>query len=123
VQPRLVQRNQHLPLRAHEQLAYLLPLRRGHGLPHVIAHESIHYQQNYPDDRSLLAASIKEGSADFLAEMISGRHINEHVHAWAEPRALGRSAAANAVSSNSLHSAALNSSGAPGRPRRSFTVR
>ena len=57
------------------------------ALPHIIAHESIHYQQRYPDDSTLLAAVIGEGSADFLAELISGEHINGHVHEWADPRA------------------------------------
>jgi hypothetical protein len=54
-------------------------------LPHIVAHELIHFQQNY-DGSSLLAASIKEGSADFLAELISGYHINGHVHAFANPK-------------------------------------
>jgi len=58
------------------------------AIPHIVAHELIHYQQRYPDEGppTLLAQSIKEGSADFLAERISGRHINEHVHAWANAR-------------------------------------
>lgn len=56
-------------------------------IPHIIAHELIHYEQDYPDGpRTLLSACIKEGSADFLAELISGRHINAHVHEWANPR-------------------------------------
>jgi hypothetical protein len=58
------------------------------GVPHIVAHELIHYQQRYPDKPpTLLSQSIKEGSADLLAELISGEHINAHVHAWAEPRA------------------------------------
>jgi len=59
------------------------------AIPHIVAHELIHYQQRYPDAEppTLLAQSIREGSADFLAEMISGRHINAHVHQWANPRA------------------------------------
>ena len=54
-------------------------------LPHIVAHELVHYQQNY-DGGSLLAASIKEGSADFIAELISGDHINRHVHDFANPK-------------------------------------
>lgn len=54
-------------------------------VPHIVAHELIHFQQHY-DGGTLLAASIKEGSADFLAELISGRHINQHVHEFANPR-------------------------------------
>lgn len=54
-------------------------------IPHIVAHELIHFQQQY-DGGSLLAASIKEGSADFIAELISGRHINQHVHDFANPK-------------------------------------
>lgn len=56
------------------------------GLPHIIAHELIHYQQDFAQSDTLLAAALREGSADFLAELISGRHINAHVHEWANPR-------------------------------------
>lgn len=57
------------------------------SVPHIVAHEIIHYQQKYAEtEPTLLAHSIHEGSADFLAEMISGRHINGHVHAYAVPR-------------------------------------
>ena len=54
-------------------------------IPYIVAHELIHFQQHY-DGGTLLAASIKEGSADFLAELISGKHINQHVHAFADPK-------------------------------------
>lgn len=54
-------------------------------VPHIVAHELIHFQQDY-DGGTLLAASIKEGSADFIAELISGRHINQHVHEFADPQ-------------------------------------
>jgi hypothetical protein len=54
-------------------------------VPHIVAHELIHFQQNY-DGSSLLAASIKEGAADFIAELISGKHINSQVHEFANPR-------------------------------------
>jgi hypothetical protein len=53
-------------------------------VPHIVAHELIHFQQRY-DGGTLLAACIKEGSADFIAELISGRHINQHVHDFADP--------------------------------------
>lgn len=55
-------------------------------LPHIVAHELIHFQQHNAQDNSLLAASINEGSADFIAELISGKHINQHVHDFANPR-------------------------------------
>jgi hypothetical protein len=57
------------------------------GLPVIVAHELVHYQQRGQAGDSLLAASLNEGVADFIAERIAGRHINAHVHAWAEPRA------------------------------------
>lgn len=58
-------------------------------LPHIVAHELVHTQQGPESfsDQSLLAASIREGTADFLAELSSGRHINQAAHTWAEPRA------------------------------------
>lgn len=54
-------------------------------IPHIVAHELIHFQQSY-DGGTLLAACIKEGAADFLAELISGKHINEKTHDFANPR-------------------------------------
>lgn len=64
-------------------------LRDMDGLPHIVAHELVHYQQRYAlgDSPTLLQLSINEGVADFLGELASGQHINPHVHAWAEPRA------------------------------------
>lgn len=64
-------------------------LRDMDGLPHIVAHELVHYQQKYeiPGEANLLQKSIYEGTADFLCELISGQHINPQVHAWAEPRA------------------------------------
>lgn len=56
-------------------------------IPHIVAHELIHYQQKYPKaERTLLSASIGEGSADFIAELISGNHINQHLHAYGNPK-------------------------------------
>lgn len=54
-------------------------------VPHIVAHELIHFQQTY-DGGNLLQASLKEGSADFIAELISGKHINGHVHDFANPK-------------------------------------
>jgi len=62
-------------------------LGRVESIPHIVAHEIIHYQQkSLGTVKTLLANAIQEGSADFLAEMISGRHVNEHVHRYAIPR-------------------------------------
>lgn len=57
-------------------------------IPHIVAHELVHFQQpSIPQDRrTLLAACVREGSADFVAELISGRHINAHVHEYCLPR-------------------------------------
>jgi hypothetical protein len=58
------------------------------GVAAIVAHELIHFQQRPipADQRTLLAQSILEGSADFLAELIWGDHINPQVHAYALPR-------------------------------------
>lgn len=56
-------------------------------IPHVVAHELIHYQQKYPkSNKTLLGISVAEGSADFIAELISGNHANQHLHAHANPK-------------------------------------
>lgn len=62
-------------------------LRPVEDLPIIVAHELFHTQQEYARDNRLLARAIREGVPDFLAELVTGRHINPHVHAWAEPRA------------------------------------
>lgn len=47
------------------------------NVPYIVAHELIHFQQNWPNERpTLLHQSIMEGSADFIGELISGEHIN-----------------------------------------------
>ena len=57
-------------------------------IPAIVAHELIHYQQPSWSlgQPTLLAASIEEGAADFVAELIAGEHINTHVHEWTNPR-------------------------------------
>jgi hypothetical protein len=47
-------------------------------LPHIIAHELIHYQQT-SRGKTLLARCFREGSADFVGELISGGQINAHL--------------------------------------------
>lgn len=54
-------------------------------IPHIVAHELVHNFQNY-DGGTLLAACIKEGGADYISELISGNHINQHIHDYAIPR-------------------------------------
>ena len=50
-------------------------------VPAVVAHELIHYQQASRLS-SLLGHSLREGSADFIAELLTNDNINAHVHAW-----------------------------------------
>ena len=56
-------------------------------IPYIVAHELIHYQQKFPKgDRPLLGSVIGEGSADFIAELIAGKHINQHLHTYGNPK-------------------------------------
>ncbi len=52
-------------------------------LPHIVAHELVHFQQtNRSATPNLLEQSLSEGSADFIAELVSGDHINAAAHAY-----------------------------------------
>ncbi len=57
-------------------------------IPPLVAHEAIHFQQRYPPQNTLLCGCLKEGGADFLGELTSGRLINrmQEVHRWANAR-------------------------------------
>ncbi|GCC51138.1 hypothetical protein SanaruYs_13580 [Chryseotalea sanaruensis] len=48
----------------------------------VVIHELVHFQQNYVLNRSLLAQSIREGSADFLCELVTGTHSNQIIYEY-----------------------------------------
>jgi hypothetical protein len=50
----------------------------------VVSHELIHFQQKYAANNTLLAQCIREGSADFLGELIAGDHSNKKVYAYGE---------------------------------------
>ena len=50
-------------------------------LPSIVAHELTHYQQHYSAP-NLLAQSIREGSADFVSELLTGRMINDSIHVY-----------------------------------------
>ena len=54
------------------------------GLPGVVAHELVHYQQNEPKSGPLLAQSIYEGSADFVGQLISGQYTNTVAYEYGE---------------------------------------
>ena len=45
-------------------------------IPHVVAHELIHFEQKN-EGKTLLAQAMEEGSADFLGEMVSGGKTND----------------------------------------------
>lgn len=51
-------------------------------IPGVVAHELIHYQQNFSPNNTLLGQSLEEGTADFFGQMISHRNINEHIYEY-----------------------------------------
>jgi hypothetical protein len=54
----------------------------------VVVHELIHYQQNYTPNNTLLAQSIREGSADFICELVSGTHSNTAIHEYGNSHAV-----------------------------------
>jgi hypothetical protein len=56
-------------------------IRNNEILPAIVAHELVHYQQRY-SGKTLLGQSIREGSADFIGKLLSGRTINESVEAY-----------------------------------------
>ena len=45
-------------------------------LPYIVAHESCHFNQNYPKQTTVLEKSIQEGSCDLIAELTAGAVIN-----------------------------------------------
>lgn len=53
--------------------ALLHPLER---IVPIVAHEAVHFNQKYPASKTLLAKSIEEGAADFIAEKIAGQTIS-----------------------------------------------
>ncbi|HPR01651.1 MAG TPA: DUF2268 domain-containing putative Zn-dependent protease [Saprospiraceae bacterium] len=50
----------------------------------IVVHELIHYQQNYVHDQSLLAQTIREGTADFVCELLTGSHSNEDMYQYGQ---------------------------------------
>lgn len=57
------------------------------ALPHVVAHELIHFQQaGLAADTTLLRAVLVEGMADFLGELISGKVANPRLAVYAKGR-------------------------------------
>lgn len=50
-------------------------------LDEIVAHELVHFNQNYPPENTLLAQVIREGSADFLRNLIVGETPGSHISA------------------------------------------
>jgi len=61
-------------------------LRDQRLIPTIVTHENIHLMQAHLWRSNLLKAALREGGADFIAELATGMNINSHVHAWAAPR-------------------------------------
>jgi hypothetical protein len=68
------------------------------NLPYIVAHELVHVQQSDPGvlsrlfsgsplfELTLLEKCLNEGGADFIGELISGGHINQGAHQYADQR-------------------------------------
>ncbi|MDQ3697070.1 MAG: hypothetical protein M3373_03455 [Gemmatimonadota bacterium] len=80
-----------------EFTAGLPRVQRIEQLPHIVAHELMHYQQAiaqgleayraiFGERQSLLALAIREGSADFLAALISSGTVYSDVHRFGKAR-------------------------------------
>ena len=67
-------------------------VRTSSEIPCLVVHELVHFNQAarspiaYARQWNNLARAIKEGSADFIAELAAGCHINAEAHAWGEAR-------------------------------------
>ena len=53
-------------------------------LPFIVAHESCHFNQNYPKQTTVLEKSIQEGACDFIAELTAGDVINPSIKAYGD---------------------------------------
>lgn len=47
----------------------------------IVAHELTHFQQ-ISNSNTLLSQTIREGSADFVAELLTGKNFNDHLFAY-----------------------------------------
>lgn len=52
----------------------------------MVAHELMHFQQQTSQEKGsgFLASCIREGAADFLAERLAGKHINESIKSYGD---------------------------------------
>ena len=61
-------------------------LHSSEKIPVIIAHELIHRQQDRNSGSVTLSAALYEGSADFIASLISGEPLATGAHAFAQTR-------------------------------------
>ena len=55
------------------------------GLPTLVTHELVHFQQQFPPrETTLLEQAILEGSADFVAQLAAGGNMNEAAYAYGD---------------------------------------
>lgn len=68
-----------------EEVVNKLRINKSETLPHVVAHELIHFQQDgLKNEKITLKYAIQEGMADFIGELISGKTANEKIFKWAK---------------------------------------
>lgn len=53
-------------------------------LPFIVAHESCHFNQNYPKQTTVLEKSIQEGACDLIAELAAGEVINPAIKVYGD---------------------------------------
>ena len=51
-------------------------------LPHVIAHELVHFQQHFSDKHTLLDVALVEGAATFIAQLVLPARKVPYFRAW-----------------------------------------
>ena len=55
------------------------------NIPSIVVHELVHYQQSYVDSNTnLLGYAIKEGSADFICKLITGKTTNDFLFKYGD---------------------------------------
>lgn len=55
------------------------------GMPSLVVHELVHYQQKYTDtSKNVLSRAIVEGSADFICKLATGATANELLHKYGD---------------------------------------
>lgn len=84
------------------------------NIPHIVAHELVHFQQkNWVNNPNLLRQSLVEGSADFIGELISGKHINPAAQSYGESHR--KTCAGNSLPGWTVRISRTGFMGSPGR--------